>query len=137
MTGEWDTPVRLRLIDQRHDVPKEKRHGAVQLCGSLNDDEFCRKLWDFNCDGYDVYVVAQEVGSRLPEDEAANGTARHPFRMLPSEHRSQDNRCRTVEEGQGHGCTCFRSSEQEERNREHERRGDRSDRHARNAGTSG
>ena len=61
MTGKWDTPVRLRLIDQRYDVPKEKRRGAVQLCGSLGDDEFCRKLWEFNCDGYDVYVVAQET----------------------------------------------------------------------------
>ena len=66
MTGEWDTTVRFRLIDQRHDVPKKMRRGAIQLCGSLNDDKFCYRLWKANCDGYDVYVIAQEASS-LPD----------------------------------------------------------------------
>ena len=61
MTGDWKTPVRLRLIDQRHDVHKKKRREAIQLCGSLSDEEFCHKLWKLNCEGYDVYVIAQEV----------------------------------------------------------------------------
>ena len=72
MTGDWDKPVRFRLIDQRHDVPKKERRGAVQLCGSLDNKEFYSKLWKLNCNGYDVYVIAQEVDSSLPEDAAVH-----------------------------------------------------------------
>ena len=68
IAGKWDLPVRFRLLDQRHDVPREKRRRAIQLSGSLGDDEFSRKLWKLNCEGYDVYVVAQEANSLLPED---------------------------------------------------------------------
>ena len=51
MTGDWKTPVRLRLIDQRHDIPKENRRNAIQLFGSLGDEDFCNKLWKHNRDG--------------------------------------------------------------------------------------
>src|SRR5690242_17202640 len=66
MTGEWDTPVRFRLLDQRHDIAEEKRRSAIQLSGSLGDDAFCDELWRLNCDGYDAYIVAQAVRSALP-----------------------------------------------------------------------
>ena len=72
MTGMSDIPVRLRLIDQRHDVRREKRRHAIQLCGSLANEDFCHKLWEFNRDGYDVYVVAQAVNSHLPKDAAVS-----------------------------------------------------------------
>lgn len=90
MTGKWDMPVRFRLIDQRHDVPKEKRRGAIQLCGSLGNDKFCSKLWEFNCDGYDVYVIAQEVGSRLPEGSAVSGRDIEGGRIIVADFDDKD-----------------------------------------------
>ena len=73
MTGNWETPVRFRLIDQRYDVPKEQRRPAVQRYGSLSDEEFCRELWKLNDDDrYDVYVVAQEVSGKLSRGASVN-----------------------------------------------------------------
>jgi len=72
MTGNWLTPARFRLLDQRHGVPPEKRRAAIQLFGSLDDNAFCNELWRLNSDGYDVYIVAQSVRLNLPSAAAVN-----------------------------------------------------------------
>ena len=99
MTGKWDSPVRFRLIDQRHDVPKEKRRGAIQLFGSLGDDDFCRKLWNFNCDGYDVYVVAQEASSLigLPEGAAVSARDIAHGRVIVADFDGKEHYCWHIE----------------------------------------
>ncbi len=99
MTGKWDTPVRLRLIDQRHEVPKAERRYAIQLFGSLGDDDFCRKLWNFNCDGYDVYVVAQETSSLigLPEGAAVSARDIAHGRVIVADFDGKEHYCWHIE----------------------------------------
>ena len=76
MTGDWKTPVRLRLIDQCHDVPKENRRGAIQLYGSLDDESFCNRLWKLNSDGYDAYIIAQGVPDPSSSERVAAANKR-------------------------------------------------------------
>ena len=90
MTGSWDARVRFRLIDQRYDVPKENRQNLIQLCGSLDNDDFCKKLFGHNQDGYDVYIVAQEVNDTLPDNAPVSGRDIVSGRVLVADFDDQE-----------------------------------------------